>query len=58
MWIVLYYSFVLTCATFVSFGFLHSTKVYYTNGAHGDVYVMQRYVIKIVSDLRQVGGFL
>ena len=26
--------------------------------AHGDVYLMQHYVIKCVSDLRQVGGFL
>jgi hypothetical protein len=26
--------------------------------AHGEVYWIQHYVIKIVSDLRQVGGFL
>ena len=26
--------------------------------AHGELYSMQHYVIKFVSDLRQVGGFL
>ena len=26
--------------------------------AHGEVYSIQHYVIKIVSDMRQVGGFL
>jgi hypothetical protein len=26
--------------------------------AHGEVYSIQHYVIKFVSDLRQVGGFL
>jgi hypothetical protein len=26
--------------------------------AHGDVYLIQHYVIKFVSDLRQVSGFL
>ena len=26
--------------------------------AHGEVYWIQHYVIKFVSDLRQVGGFL
>jgi len=28
-----------------------------SNPAHGDVYSMQHYVLKFVSDLRQVGGF-
>jgi hypothetical protein len=28
-----------------------------SNLAHDDVYWIRRYVIKIVSDLRQVGGF-
>jgi hypothetical protein len=31
---------------------------YSSNLAHGKVYVIQHYVIKFVSDLRQVGGFL
>jgi hypothetical protein len=29
-----------------------------SNPVHGEVYSMQHYVIKFVSDLRQVGGFL
>jgi hypothetical protein len=29
-----------------------------SNSAHGVVFSMQHYVIKFVSDLRQVGGFL
>ena len=29
-----------------------------SNPAHGDVYSIQHYVIKFVSDMRQVGGFL
>jgi hypothetical protein len=29
-----------------------------SNPAHGEVYSIQHYVIKFVSDLRQVGGFL
>ena len=28
------------------------------NAAHGEVYLIQHYVIKFVSDLWQVGGFL
>jgi len=28
------------------------------NPVHGEVYSIQHYVIKFVSDLRQVGGFL
>ena len=34
------------------------TKVLNSNPTHGDVYLIQHYVIKYVSDLRQVGGFL
>jgi hypothetical protein len=29
-----------------------------SNPAHGEVYLIQHYVIKFVSDLRQVSGFL
>jgi hypothetical protein len=36
---------------------LFTTKVVRSNPVHGEVYSMQQYVIKIVSDLRQVGGF-
>jgi hypothetical protein len=35
-----------------------TTKVVSSNPAHGEVYSIQHYVIKFVSDLRQVGGFL
>ena len=35
-----------------------TTKVVNLNPAHGDVYSILHYVIKFVSDLRQVGGFL
>ena len=35
-----------------------TTNVGGSNPAHGDVYSIQHYVIKIDSDLRQVGGFL
>ena len=34
------------------------SKVVSSNSAHGEVYSIQHYVIKFVSDLRQVGGFL
>ena len=33
-------------------------KVVSFNPTHGEVYLIQRYAIKSVSDLRQVGGFL
>ena len=33
-------------------------KVVSSNPTHGEVYSIQLYVIKFVSDLRQVGGFL
>ena len=29
-----------------------------SNPIHGDAYSIQQYVMKFVSDLRQVGGFL
>ena len=35
-----------------------TTNVVSTNPAHGEVYSIQHYVIKFVSDLRQVSGFL
>ena len=35
-----------------------TTKVVSLNPVHGKVYSIQHYVIKFVSDLRQVGGFL
>ena len=36
----------------------NTTKIVSLNPAHGEVYWIQRYVIKFVSDLRQGGGFL
>jgi len=35
-----------------------TTKVVSLNPDHGEVYLMQHYVIKFVSDLLQVSGFL
>ena len=35
-----------------------TTKFVSSNPVHGDVYSIQHYVIKIVGDLREVGGFL
>jgi hypothetical protein len=35
-----------------------TTKIVSLNPAHGEVYSIQHYVIKFVSELRQVGGFL
>ena len=35
-----------------------TTKIVSLNPAHGEVYSIQHYVIKFVSDLRQVDGFL
>jgi hypothetical protein len=35
-----------------------TTKVVSLNPIHGEVYSIQHYVVKFVSDLRQVGGFL
>ena len=35
-----------------------TTKIVSSNHVQGEVYSMQHYVIKFVSDMRQVGGFL
>ena len=35
-----------------------TTNVVSSNPAHGEVYLIPHYLIKFVSDLRQVGGFL
>jgi hypothetical protein len=35
-----------------------TTDTVSSNPTHGKVYFIQHYVIKFVSDLRQVGGFL
>ena len=35
-----------------------TTKVVISNPVHGKVYLIQHYVIKFISDLRQVCGFL
>jgi hypothetical protein len=35
-----------------------NTNVVSSNPTYGEVYSIQHYVIKFVSDLRQVGGFL
>jgi hypothetical protein len=35
-----------------------TTNVVSSNPVHGEVYSIQHYVIKFVSELRQVGGFL
>jgi hypothetical protein len=35
-----------------------TTKVLSSNPVHGEMYSIQHYVIKFVSDLRQVVGFL
>ena len=34
-----------------------TTKFVISNPVHGEMYSIQHYVIKVVSDLRQVGGF-
>jgi hypothetical protein len=35
-----------------------TTNVLSFNTAYGEAYSIQRYVIKFVSDMRQVGGFI
>ena len=35
-----------------------TTKVMTSNPGHGEVYSIQHYVIRFVSDLLQIGGFL
>jgi hypothetical protein len=44
--------------TYCSLSNLKSKKDVSSNPVHGEVYSIQHYVIKFVSDLRQVGGFL
>jgi hypothetical protein len=45
--------------TFVLFRYIEvTTKVVSSNQAHGEVYSIQRYVIKFVCDLRQIAGLL
>jgi hypothetical protein len=34
-----------------------TTKVLSSNPVHGEVYLIQHYVMKFVGDLRQIGGF-
>ena len=34
------------------------TEVVSSNPAHGEMYLIQHYEIKFISDLQQVGGFL
>ena len=36
----------------------HRYNVVNSNTAHGEVYSIQHYVMKFVSDLRHIGGFL
>jgi hypothetical protein len=36
----------------------NTTKVVSSNSTHGEMYSIQHYVIKFVSDLWQIGGFL
>ena len=43
-----------TCAISASI----TTNIVSSNPVHGEVYSIQHYVIKFVSDLRQVSGFL
>jgi hypothetical protein len=35
-----------------------TTQVVNSNPVYGEMYLIQHYVIKLVSDLQQVGGFL
>jgi hypothetical protein len=48
MWL----GFTTTCATSA-----YHTKVVSSNLVHGEVYLIQHYAIKFVSDLRRTGGF-
>ena len=45
-------------STFVYCCHSYTTKVVSLIPVHGKVYTMQHYVIKFVSDLRQISGFL
>ena len=42
----------------VTLSYLITANVVSSNPAHGKVYSIQHYVLMIVQDLRQVGGFL
>jgi len=56
LWPFMLVGFTTTCQVVQS---VHiTTKVVSWNPIHGEVYSIQHYVIKFVSDLRQVGGFL
>jgi len=44
--------------TYAISAYHYTTNVVSSNIAQGEVYSIQHYVIKFVSDLRQVGGFL
>jgi hypothetical protein len=48
----------LTLQEYISTIFSHIFAVSFMNTAHGEVSSIQHYVIKFVSALRQVGGFL
>ena len=48
---------VVASATTCAVGVYHCTKVVSVNSVHGEVSSIQHYVIKFVSDLRQVGGY-
>ena len=43
---------------FIQCNFNYISKVVSSNLIHGEVYLIQHYVIKFVSDLQQVSGFL
>jgi hypothetical protein len=49
------FQFLLVCVCILIYVLI---KVVSSNSAHGKVYLIQRYVMKFVSDLQQVGGFL
>ena len=42
----------------VTLSYLITANVVSSNPAHGKVYSIQHYILMIVQDLRQVGGFL
>jgi hypothetical protein len=43
---------------FTTYAITIATNVVSSNPTHGEVYPIQQYVIKFVSDLRQIGCFL
>ena len=44
--------------SFIIFPFLFNNTSFSSAKVHGEVYLVQHYVINFVSDLRMVGGFL